>query len=172
MYEHEQKVCLAVPAATPVTVGVRVIRSNGTGLLDFEYRLSMPESDYDDGIRLVVTFGGRKFAISFADFRADLPGAIPPNSFGSDPNEHAVFRFDYGLSVGRPARACFISTNGREFDKTGGRVSLFTGQRSISFEAPAPTALAVSTYMPHFVPEEPALPGTMETPTASNDDAS
>jgi len=168
MYEQEHQVRLAVPQATPVNVGVRVIRSNGSGLLDFEYRLSVPESDYDDAIRLVVTFGGRRFAISFADFRADLPGVLPPNGFASDPQEHAVFRFDYGLSTGRPGRACFVSTNAREFDTTGGKVSLFTGQRSVSFDAPAPTSLAVGSYMPHYAAEE-AADGTDPTPPVPDD---
>src|ERR1700761_8817878 len=154
VYEQEHQVRLAVPAATPVNVGIRVIRSNGSGLLDFEYRLSVPESDYDDAIRLVVTFGGRRFAITFADFRADLPGVLPPNAFASDTQEHAAFRFDYGLSVGRPGRACFVSTNAREFDKTGGKVSLVTGQRSVSFDGPAPSALAVSSYMQPPAAEE------------------
>lgn len=166
MYEQEQQVRLAVPDGTPVNIGVRVIRSNGSGLLDFEYRLSMPERDYDDGIRLVVTFGGRRFAITFADFRADLPGALPPNGFASDPQEHAVFRFDYGLSVSRPGRACFISTNAREFDKTGGKVSLFTGQRSVSVDTPAPSAIAVSSYMQPSMAEETSAPATGEADPA------
>src|SRR6201996_3514768 len=95
---------------------------------------------------------------------------MAPKRFSSDPNDHALFRFDYGLAVGRPARACFVSTNGREFDKTGGKGSLFTGQRSVSLDAPAPTSQAVGSYMPPFVAKEEAEPEAMEAvPDSGNE---
>ena len=143
LYEGEERVMLAVPGLVPVEVSTRVVRSNRTGLLDFYYRLALPVADYDDALRLSVTFlSPGPIALSFADFRTDAPGVLPPNYFESSPTESLAFRFEYGLSVGRKSRWCFVSTNAREFRENGGVLKLITGKRNVTFPVPGPGVLA------------------------------
>ena len=56
VYEGEVPFRLAVPSGAPGKLDLRVVRSSRTGLLDFQYRLSMTDADCQDTVRLSVTF--------------------------------------------------------------------------------------------------------------------
>jgi hypothetical protein len=143
VHEHEGRVVLPVDSAAAVNVYTRIVRSNMTGLLHFHYRLAVVDKDYDSGLRMVVSFGMLGVNVSFADFRVDGPGTLPPNYFESTPTEPVIFRFDYGLSVGRDSRFCFVSTNAREFRESGGTMKLFcSNKKSVGLEIPGPIGLA------------------------------
>lgn len=161
VYESEAEFQLAVASRSPGKLGVRVVRSNASSLLGFEYRLIMTETDYDDAIRLTVSLPIFGLGLSFADFRLDGPGVLPPNYFESTPNEGFTFRFDYGVAVGRDTRWCFVATNAREFRETGGVVKLITDKISTRIESPAPIALAAERFMVHAAEDVPGVDEAM-----------
>ena len=148
VHEREAPFQLAVPSAVPGVLTCRVVRQNADGLLGFYYRLRLTEADYDDELRMAVSFAHLGAALQFADFRVDGPGSIPPNKFDSSVKQPFSFQFNYGLSVGRESRFCFVSTNAREFAETGAVLHLITGRTSAALDVPTPTATAPTAWIP------------------------
>ncbi len=144
VFESETPFRLKSLRLAPGVLTQRVIRANGSGLLTFAYRFTLTETDYDAELTVALSFRLPSLLLSYADFRVDGPGVIPPGTFESSPQAGYAFRFNYGLSVEQPTRFCFISTNSREFSETGGEMKLITGMKSIVLDVARPIS-AVST---------------------------
>lgn len=139
VFESETPFRLKSLRLAPGVLTQRVTRANGSGFLTFAYRLALTETDYDAELAMNLSFTLSGLLLSFADFRVDGPGIIPPGTFESSAHEGYTFKFNYGLSVDQPTRFCFISTNAREFSETGGKLKLITGMKSIELDVARPT---------------------------------
>ena len=123
------------------SVDVRIVRSAVNGLLLFCYRLEIHGGDWNVPVSLGVVFGDHSASLTFADFRVDLAGVMPPNAVEVAANGDFTFRFDHGLRVGRGGRECFVATNAREFRESGGRLTVTAGMKSSALNVPAPIGL-------------------------------
>lgn len=122
-------------------VHVRILRSSATGLLLFGYRIEVHGGEWDVPVGLGVVFEDHSAQMTFADFRVDSPGVVPPNAVEVAANGDFTFRFDHGLRVGRGGRECFVATNAREWRESGGRLTVSAGMKSSVLKVPAPIGL-------------------------------
>ena len=122
-------------------VHVRIVRSGMNGLLIFGYRLEVVGGDWGMPIELGVVFADHTAQLTFADFRVDSAGVMPPNAMEAAANGDVTFRFDHGLSEGRGGRECFVATNAREWRERGGRLTVSAGGKSSVLNVPAPIGM-------------------------------
>lgn len=148
VYESETPFRLQSLKLAPGILTQRVTRANGSGLLTFSYRLALTETDYDYELTAALSFLLSGLLLSYADFRVDGPGVIPPGTFQSNPQDGYVFKFNYGLSVEQSSRFFFVTTNAREFAEGGGKLKLITGRKSIMLDVARPTGTASTRSTP------------------------
>ena len=126
-----------------VDLQLRVVRSSETGLLDFYYRFT-PLSDTappENAAAVNVLFNLAGLKLTFADFRLDGLGTIPPSRFanGEEGNSsNFTFIFDHAVPPGENTRFFFVSTNARAFSETAGRLLL---GRQAGLAIPGPSGL-------------------------------
>ena len=119
----------------------RITRSSMSGLLHFAYRLEIAGGEWAVPIALGVVFADHSAQLTFADFRIDSAGAMPPNSAEVAANGDFTFRFDHGLGSERGGMECFVMTNAREFRESGGRLTVSAGGKSVSLNVPTPIGM-------------------------------
>ncbi len=122
-------------------VHVWIVRSGMNGLLVFGYRLEIVGGGWGVPIELSVVFLDHTAQLTFADFRVDSTGVMPPNAVEVAANGDFTFRFDHGLGEGRGGRECFVATNAREWRERGGRLTLSAGGKSSVLNVPSPIGM-------------------------------
>ena len=122
-------------------VHVRVVRSSMNGLLIFGYRLEIQGGEWGVPVTLGVVFEDHTAQLTYADFRVDSAGVMPPNAVEVAANGDFTFRFDHGLGEGRSGRECFVATDAREFRESGGRLTVAAGGKSSVLHVPAPMGM-------------------------------
>ena len=105
--------------STTVNLQLRVVRSTATGLLDFYYRIIATQT-FASPVSFVVEASLAGLVYTYADFRPDGSGTMPPIEFQIFPQDevnHPVYKFFFatGMTAGESTRFFFVSSNATEF---------------------------------------------------------
>ena len=155
---------LSVPGAGVIsgTVQDRVVREDGTGTLDFYYRVFNSDSSSGLVIRASRTSFGS--LTTDVDFRTDGLGSVGPTpAFRTADGQEIQFNFSQFAGVGNslPAattsRFFFVHTDATSFDEKG---TLFLDVTSHAGEVPIGVELRLPTYQPVPLPGAALLLGS------------